>query len=718
MLHIFRKYQQYIYIVITFVIVLSFSFFGTYGTINERSRDEGVAFTAYNGTSISNVELNEYERFFASDNIDKLLLGGAPGPNFLNDGVIAQDILQKQIAFSLFKQLEGAIGEDTRNRFKKEKHFQPYKNPKASFLSAENTWSYFVPEMSQNLSTFKNAKDPFEESAFQAKVALYLGQRKAPPHYLKQILQYQQRQYGEQFFDPELPSQDLALFGYRNLEEWFGPKFIKALSAYIINASMIAEEKGYVVTKEEAQADLMRLAMQSFKENQQSPYMTASNVSQYFTEHLNRMQMDQSTAIKIWQRALLFKRYMQDTGGSVFIASIPFQEFNRYVGVKASGTLFALPEEFRLRTPKDFEMLEVYLDAISSDRGDLASLPKKFKTTDAIAKSNPELVQNRYVLEIAKATENDLLSKIGLKEVWRWQVQDNSWKLITKQFPELGQKTANTIDDRQKALDALDNTTRQRINVFSKKEMLKANPEITEKTLKNAEYVETIVTLSATDEASPLAGISNKELLKAIQGKKVADEPFTLVSKDGLNHYLIILKEAKSEPVVLTFVEAKKSGALDKMLKAGDEDRFAKTIAAVKKYGKGDTLKDLFPYRLVGYVKEMRDSPAELTGLAAQWKLEESPFETTRSSFKPPLLSDTEGVKENTLSDVFVLPEGDVYFFTVKERGLTDSLGKLSESALLVQNILGSEAEKALFNEMLKKMVEKDALNLSIFHKE
>lgn len=761
MLHHFRKYQQYIYIVVTVVIVISFSFFGTYGTINERSHDSGEAFVAYDGSSISNMELNEYERFFSSDSTDKALMGGYPGFNFLNDGIIAEDILEKKLAFSLFKQLENSIGEETKARFLKERNFQPYKNPRAPFLGAENTWNYFIPEMNKNLSAYKNASDPFEENAFGAKVSLYLGQRKMPAHYLKQVLLYQQSQYGEKMTDRDLNNQDLSLFGYRNLEEWFGPKFIKALAAFIINASMIAEEKGYIVTKEEAQAELMRLAIKSFKENQSSPYMTAANVSQYFQEELRELRMDQPTAIRIWQRAMLFKRLMQDTGGSVFIADLPFKQFHQYSGEIASGTLYALPEEFRLRTPKDLQLLEVYLEAIgASDNAD-AALLGKLKKTEEITKTAPQLVQKGIVLDAAKVTEGELLSRIGLKDMWRWQVADPSWKLLVKQFPELGLKSASTIDERQEFLDSLDSTTKQRINLFSKQEILKAHPEWIKAALENAPFEEMSFNMSFAEGNSPLPGIENKDLQRAINSTK--DKPLALISKDGQIHYLIKVKEAESLPTPLTFAQAKKEGILDKMLekklkshyekiRGGSpqdyqnadgtwkplsevnnkvaEDLFSKTLSNIRKNLpkniQAETIRDLTPYRLMGYVKHIRDSTdidsyvknEDDQGLDAQWKLEKAPFESSRSTMKPPLISDMRGLEIGVISDVIVQPEGDVYFFYLEKKGVKEGLGTLAENALFVQGMLGAQAEKKLFDEMLKSMSERKALDLKILSKE
>ena len=60
MLQLFRKYQRYLYILITTVIVISFSFFGTYGTLSDGSFREQIAFTTVNGTDVTRHELDEW----------------------------------------------------------------------------------------------------------------------------------------------------------------------------------------------------------------------------------------------------------------------------------------------------------------------------------------------------------------------------------------------------------------------------------------------------------------------------------------------------------------------------------------------------------------------------------------------------------------------------------------------------------------------------------
>jgi hypothetical protein len=95
MLSFFRKYQRFFFLVITVVIVISFSLFGTYNTLlKETSYHEQNAFTAIDGKKVSRTELDQMAIFLATDTHDKAVFSGAWGPNFLNDGVIVKNFLQ------------------------------------------------------------------------------------------------------------------------------------------------------------------------------------------------------------------------------------------------------------------------------------------------------------------------------------------------------------------------------------------------------------------------------------------------------------------------------------------------------------------------------------------------------------------------------------------------------------------------------------------------
>jgi len=92
-----RRYQRYIFGVVTFVIIASFSFFGAYSTFDrEVGKEDSVVGHTLRGDPIYASEEQALVRFLAKDRED---LSGQEAPlNFCNDGVIRYDFLRTQLA--------------------------------------------------------------------------------------------------------------------------------------------------------------------------------------------------------------------------------------------------------------------------------------------------------------------------------------------------------------------------------------------------------------------------------------------------------------------------------------------------------------------------------------------------------------------------------------------------------------------------------------------
>lgn len=267
MLGFFRKYQRYFFIVVTVVVIVSFSFFGTYNTIDNAAIRDVPVFVAIDGTKISRADLDQLVWFISTDMEDKINLGGMWGPNFLNDGVVNKDFIQTGLAQTLAMQYPGEIEKDLGTRLEKEKRYTLYSHPQAQFLNVENAWNYLAPDIKQSFHELRSSSSAVSPEAFKARTRLYEGEKKLPALALRRILLYQQQQYSWLTPDPNLQNADLSLFGYHTLDDWFGPRFLRLVAEFIINSSIIAEQRGYQVTKDEALADLLQNSEASFKQN-------------------------------------------------------------------------------------------------------------------------------------------------------------------------------------------------------------------------------------------------------------------------------------------------------------------------------------------------------------------------------------------------------------------------------------------------------------------
>ena len=165
MLDFFRKYQCYFFLVITVVIIISFSFFGTYSTLGSNTWREQIAFKAIDGREVPRFDVDEMALFIATDNEDKTLYGGVWGPNFLNDGVIRKDFLEPGLAQELARAYSNDLQADFDKRLTREKKYALYAHPQAPFLSVANVWNYFAPEMNAHFDALRAAQNSLDSEA-------------------------------------------------------------------------------------------------------------------------------------------------------------------------------------------------------------------------------------------------------------------------------------------------------------------------------------------------------------------------------------------------------------------------------------------------------------------------------------------------------------------------------------------------------------------------
>jgi GcvH upstream region-like protein len=576
MLNFFRKYQWYFFLVITIAIVISFSFFGTYNSLSSNSWREQVGFKAVNGKEVTRAELDDMVNFIATDSDEKAIYGGSWGLNFFNDGVIPKNFLQTGLAEELIAVYGNDLKGELQQKLARERKYKLYQHPEAKFLSVENTWGYFSPEMNTHFNSLQSSNDAMDPNAFRARVNLYLGQKKIPDPTLRQILRYQESQYNWLTPDANLDRTDLSLFGYHTVEDWFGPRFVRLVSQFIINAAILSEQKGYVVSKEEAMADLIRNTEISYKQNKDNPNLAVTTPQEYFNEQLRRLNMDKAGAVRTWRQVMLFRRYFQDVGNSVLVDTLSFDKFNGFAKESVNVDLYRLPPELQLNDAESLQKFEVYLNAVAKrSKDDLITLPTTFLSVNEVAKTYPELVNKRYLLEVSQAGKKSLQGRITLKDIWNWQVNDQNWANLKKQFPDLGSKKDSTRDERFTALDNLDSVTRTQVDALAKSALVDSHPEWIAEALDRAQPDVQAVGLRTEGGKSFFDGLTSREkraeliaLLDRAPLNEAPDQDSKLYtfSPDGQTVYRIKVLGRDSEPTILTFAEVYKDGTLNTLI--------------------------------------------------------------------------------------------------------------------------------------------------------
>ncbi len=574
MLYWIRRYQQFIYVTITVVIVISFTFFGTYGAFQSPYPKDDVVFRAWDGSKVKRSELESFAHFIASDQEEKKIYGGAWGPNFLNNGVIKRDFMESGLFPLLFSAYRNVFISDLERKRTKERHYRLYRHPQAPFINTKQVWSSVAQDLLDKYDTFQKIENPTTEEAIAARIELFLAERSFPSSALRYALRFQEKQYQQLIPDRNLEYADLTLFGYHHAEDWFGPAAVRFMSAFVINTAKMAEKQGYRVSAKEAWNDLLAQADKSLQEN---PNQRIGSTEQYLHEQLRRMGMDKSRATEIWREVLLFRKVLHEQGRQGIVDEVATAMLDPYRKKYVEVDLYQWPSALQITHFRDLQHLFTYMDAVSSKKIQRECvLPKTHAPLQEIEKQTPELVQNQFVLDIASVNQHVLATQIPIKETWEWEVHERNWPCIRERFPEIGGEQQTTREERFALLDRLSNKVRAKIDQFARITIIENNPERLVHALEQTAAVRKTISLRKRGGNVPLPGFAGKPIeqenfVKLLETaalpemQEVTKDALSFFTPDNIHYYRITPVEQAPEKHLFLFEEAQRDGTLESL---------------------------------------------------------------------------------------------------------------------------------------------------------
>ncbi len=769
MLSFFRRHQQILFICTTIVIVISFVFFGTYSALTDQNaastRKDEVAFTTAAGTPVYVSEVEEMVLFLRTDALDALYSGGALGVNFLNDGVIRNDILVHGLGPSLMEAYQETVADELLAKRDREKSYRTYAHPQVPFIGAEAAWQYFSPELPKYLKQLQETNDVDRES-FETRVNLYLAESKFPAAALRQVLVNQQKQQEWVQADPDLDRTDLALFGYHTAEDWFGQRFTHLVAEFVIAAAEQAEELGYVVTMEEATASLLRNAQSSFQQMQGRA--RAVNSGQYMRGQLQAMQLSETRAANVWQKVLLFRRLFQEAGDSVLVDRWMYEQLNSFARKGVEVELYEFPKELQLKRYEELQQLETYLSSCTDSSGwseeHPLALPTTFLSPEKVQAIAPELVQRRYLLTLKSVSKSELQTRVGVREMWAWQGAEANWDLLVKRFPELGQAQVADEEGRIAAIDALPEAARTEADIYSRSQIVEAHPEWIEEALRDASSEKVVVSLRMKGGKLPFEGVKDR---KALMEMLDSEDEIAHYSPDGKHHYQVAVqdrggvwelmryKEAKTDRTLVVLAERRLkehyekirrgnvrayrdesgewrplsevstqvadnlySGILrdiknDYVEQGGAEEELDKKtssfwarqrLAYPLRVSREEIIADPTKAEALVVTPSESGELASRTELSQQWKLAKRTVTVRRDIEGNIPVEPTLAMAEGEWSDVQQSETSSPYFFQVGQEKVDET--ELEEMMLKGQKLLSYEAQQALMDKMMTEIAE------------
>jgi len=539
MMKFIRKHQKLFFFVITVVVIVTFSFWGSYSSGSNASKNaDKIVSRSIGGSNISQSDITMMSWFLSSD-WDSFLIAPQRSANLLNDGVIFNDIMKTGIASLIAEKYFAKIKPHLEKNFEKISRFTPYRHPQVDFISAKTVWKEFHPEIYQIFSEIKNQEE-VSATFLSLMLKLYQEQLKFPPFMLKRAMLFQQSKFPWVQPDNRLYQEDVSLFGFQTINEWFGDDFLDLISQFILNVAALAEKKEYVVSYEEAKRDLIRNIRKGLQKQDLSEKFNKNHFGSSFEQQLNLLRLSEATAVKVWQKIMLFRKYFQDISNSIQIDPLAFDEFYSYAHEKKEINYYQLPKYLRLNDFEDLLRFQMYLKAtgpsLSSTPDFLLELTDIYFPVEEVEKKYPTLVEQRYKIKMKKTSTLDIGLRIGEKDLWAWQLEQENWKKLKEQFFKLTSEANESREKRFKELDKLDPQSRGQIDIFSRKCMVLENKQWIDTQLLEEKEEEKILSFKNEGNEVDLADIGKSKDLQGLLDK-IALDPENKDIQDRLAHY-------------------------------------------------------------------------------------------------------------------------------------------------------------------------------------
>lgn len=712
MLAYLRKYQKIIFAVVACMVIASFSFFGTYGAIQaEKINEEDVVVgKTIDGKELSSKEIAQVSRFLQTDFYDMMSSPQRGDANLLNDGFVRNNLLKTGLGQFIFQSFKNEIWEELSKKVSKFKQFKTYIHP-SKFVTFEGLLKQFAPHYSKDLDAFRIAQN--EEEFFDSLAKLYVDQTIFPPEMVRRMMLYIEYQYANAASpDPNLKSIDLSLFYAKNLSDWFGGKFLEKTSLFVINGAAFARKQGYKVTLEEAKSFLLQEALKRLKEIDSSKAITNDELNRFYKQQLAHLQMDENDALKTVEKILVFKKLLDEVGNSVFVDSALYKQFSELASKGAVLEVYKLPSYLKFNKYEDFLKLEVYLKAVSKITTPLL-LNKEFLSIEEVKKNAPELLEKRFLVNIASFNKANFVTDIGMRRTWDWQVKEENWSFLKQEFKELEACKEIDFEGRFSFLQSLDQSVKEKIDRVSRRKILDSDPNFVKEKLALISCEKRVISVTLEGDEEILPGVKDgKKLIDLLES---GSERLSCYSENGEDFHHIEVLDKNAAWEILTFQEANQRGILDKIvLKKGlkDTNKSDKDLSA-----------SLVPYmtkmlELIASGDEtciaddenrvFSDSLDSRSLLEKQWDLKKEEIRVLKKSL-PSFLDERVFLQdEKEWSQVVSSSEGPIFYKVIEKFvDTTDVAKKMQEARLL----LGSEAKESLSKEILEKMKKQNQAN-------
>lgn len=723
MLKVFRRYQKGVFYVVAFVIICSFVFFGTFSVFLEDKGLKGKKVAQYTDNKpILNSELYPlaYLLMCGGDTLASAARGSSI--NLFNEGIILNEFVEKGYLNAIADTFFDSFKEEIQERLAKAKNYKPYSHPIYSHISQEALWDRINPKLMQNLKKLQMLSESEARKGFDLLVELFKAQQVFPAYLQGKLMSFQISSQDPSYAN-SLTDQDLSLFGFHNIEDWFGKKCVEMIASIILNGAHQAKKEGVRISNSEVKNVLKRNFSSLIQRIYADDTLAPQQLNALYYQQVRQSGLDESSLVTIWKNVLLFQKWLSFQGSQVLIDGLASEAFAGYVLEGAEVVLYELPQELQFKTFQEVAEYEAYQEAKN--------------------RKAPELTYSLFDVAYKEIHTKDLARRIPLKEILSYPYEEGNWEVLSEAFPILKKDTSLTEEDKVQLIEGLDKKAKEKLESFIKEKIVVSHADWMEEELAKENLKQESLLVAMQAKHYPFKGVKSGEELQAyLEDIYKTSSTAPIRTFDGQHYYQIEVRAKIEDHALMNFKMAKEKGVLDHLvtgllekeyesLKKKGEEKYKSSQGGFKALQevKQDLLRACYAPLIQTYFELAKNQEN-----FSSWKQENIPLDLLSKYYWYHFLeekrktSNKEGVQSTTLviqkssplakvfpeifkeeigytSSLKLLPSGQFAFVEVKKK----TQGSLVSSPL-VKTLIEEEIAKRKFHSFLQSLTPQNVI--------
>ena len=480
--------------------------------------------------------------------------------NIFSDG-FCLNILNSELGKQLSKRYFSLIKEDFEAVVKLHRGHRLYRHPSGKLTLLKEMKNY-ANNLYIAYEQVQNKERDIDLSLFHDYITLATEQRKCRPCDMKKLMSVfvRDKNLGQ---DPTLERKNFALFQAKSNADMFGDSFMELLAQVVIEGAAFAREHGYSTSYEEASGIIGRLSAETLLKKYPNIESESAleNLQEQFRIALGLSKKDLVIAAS---DTITFDKMLADVDGSILIDKMVVKKLYNDSVENLHAKIIQDHPNMNVRSIESALELDCYLEALG-DKDGFLSVPKAPYDQKTLLEKTPELSVKNYSIKVASRSKNQVADTISLKEISNYQVSNDGWEKISKNF-SFDSNLAK--ENRFAFIKNLEKEQTDKVDQFSRLEIVAGDHDLIRKELEIQELLKGVYGYNKLVPSTLFGKNFNDKLLVNEIDNLSINEELSCYTQDGDQFFRVMLLEKPQELEFATFDFAKKNRYLTELVNA------------------------------------------------------------------------------------------------------------------------------------------------------